>query len=110
VDRARAEGEVLFGMLVEEEVAMDGSITKRCRGGKLVKVSLRTSGGAIEEIRITGDFFTHPEGAIEALEGGLVGLRRPQIGRAVREMLGSVALVIGFNPEELIVMIEECMK
>lgn len=75
-----------------------------------MKVTISTVAGTIEGVQITGDFFTHPEGAIEALERKLVGLRRSQIRKAVSEELGAGALVIGFNPEELIVMIEECMK
>jgi hypothetical protein len=89
---------------------MEESITKRCSGGKLVKVIVMSSGGAIEEIRITGDFFTHPEGVIEALERKLVGMKRGQIGKGVKEGLGESTLVIGFNPEELIIMIEECLR
>jgi hypothetical protein len=89
---------------------MEEAITKRCSGGKLVKVAVKANGGAIEDIRITGDFFTHPEGVIEALERKLVGMKRDQIGRGVKEELGEGTLVIGFNPEELIIMIEKCLR
>jgi len=89
---------------------MEESITKKCSGGKLVKVTVRSSGGVIDDIRITGDFFTHPEGVIEALERKLVGMKRSKIVRVVKEGFGEGTLVIGFNPEELIVMIEECLR
>jgi len=89
---------------------VERSTTRRCGGGKLVKVTVRAQGRTIEDIRITGDFFTHPEGTIEALEGKLVGMGRGQIGGAVRGVLGGGNLVIGFNADELILMIEECLR
>jgi lipoate-protein ligase A len=85
-------------------------MTKKCQGGKLVKVAVGTTNGTIENVRITGDFFTHPEGVIEELERKLVGLKRIEVGDAVMKELGTGTLVIGFNPEELIAMIEECTK
>lgn len=88
---------------------MGRSIARRCSGGKLVKVSIEAEGGIIRAARITGDFFTHPEGTIEALEGRLVGARADQVAGVVREVLGSGQLTIGFNPEELIILLEECL-
>lgn len=89
---------------------MERSITRRCSGGKLVKVTVRAVGGTIEGVRITGDFFTHPEGIIETLEGRLVGSMAGQVAEAVWKGLGEGTLIIGFNPEELILMIEECSR
>lgn len=85
-------------------------MTKRCQGGKMVKVAVRSTNGKIDDVRITGDFFSHPEGVIEELERKLVGLKRIEVGDAVRGGLGTGTLVIGFNPQELISMIEECTK
>lgn len=42
-------------------------------GLKLIRVSLEESGGMIDKIRITGDFFMHPEESIEGLEEMLSG-------------------------------------
>ena len=43
-------------------------------GGKLIKVKLSVSSDVIEQVRILGDFFMHPEESIltveEALQGG----------------------------------------
>jgi hypothetical protein len=33
-----------------------------------------------------------------------------QVAEAVRKGLGEGTLIIGFNPEELILMIEECLR
>ncbi|MEM1753634.1 MAG: lipoate protein ligase C-terminal domain-containing protein, partial [Candidatus Methanomethylicaceae archaeon] len=41
---------------------------KKVEGGKLIKVKLLEEKGIIKDIKITGDFFAHPEEAIEELE------------------------------------------
>ncbi|MHA3963247.1 MAG: lipoate protein ligase C-terminal domain-containing protein [Candidatus Thorarchaeota archaeon SMTZ1-45] len=41
--------------------------------GKLVKVKLQVSVGQIENIKILGDFFLHPEEAIQNIEEALIG-------------------------------------
>lgn len=41
--------------------------------GKLVKIELEEECGRIMKIKITGDFFMHPEEMIEKLEQSLVG-------------------------------------
>ncbi|MEK7633536.1 MAG: lipoate protein ligase C-terminal domain-containing protein [Patescibacteria group bacterium] len=46
--------------------------------GKLVKVELETEKGKIKKIKITGDFFMHPEEMIEKLEENLVGCEMNQ--------------------------------
>ncbi|MEM2994741.1 MAG: lipoate protein ligase C-terminal domain-containing protein [Candidatus Bathyarchaeia archaeon] len=45
----------------------------KVEGGKLIKVQLSIDNGKIKEIKIMGDFFMHPEEAIENLEKSLVG-------------------------------------
>ncbi len=42
-------------------------------GGKLIRVEVFENGGRISRLRITGDFFLHPEEAIDSLEGALAG-------------------------------------
>ena len=42
-------------------------------GGKLVKIKLRVSSEKIEQVRILGDFFLHPEETILAIEESLIG-------------------------------------
>ena len=43
-------------------------------GGKLLRVRVRVAeAGVIDAITIFGDFFMHPEAAIEVLEGALAG-------------------------------------
>ncbi|MEM2454465.1 MAG: lipoate protein ligase C-terminal domain-containing protein [Candidatus Bathyarchaeia archaeon] len=45
----------------------------KAEGGKLIKVQLGRKDDQITFIRITGDFFMHPEELIEELEKSLIG-------------------------------------
>ncbi len=67
-------------------------------GGKLVKVKLSTSSGKIEQVRILGDFFLHPEETIQVIEDSLVGCKEDEnyIARAIEQVLkNSDATLIG---------------
>jgi hypothetical protein len=97
-------------VLALEAVEMNKSITRRCSGGKMVKVAVKVSNGTIEWAQITGDFFIHPEWVIDSLEEKLVGAAASQVADAVHGVLREGIFIIGFNPEELILMIEECSR
>ncbi|MBD3210802.1 biotin--protein ligase [Candidatus Micrarchaeota archaeon] len=47
---------------------------EKVSGGKLVCFSVETAGGAVKKVRITGDFFLHPEDTIVRIEEALAGL------------------------------------
>lgn len=53
----------------------NGSSVYKVDGGKMIKITLAIDDGVIRDIRITGDFFVHPEDAVELLENKLVGTR-----------------------------------
>jgi lipoate-protein ligase A len=46
---------------------------EKVQGGKLVCIEVWTEDGKVGKLRITGDFFLHPEDVIDALERALVG-------------------------------------
>lgn len=48
--------------------------SKKVPGGKLVRIDLEVDGGKIARVKISGDFFLHPEDHIFAIEKGPVGL------------------------------------
>ena len=48
-------------------------------GGKLVKVKLDVSSGKINQVRILGDFFLHPEETILTIEDSLIGCHNDDI-------------------------------
>ena len=52
-----------------------GKAINKVAGGKLIKVSLGVEDGRIVDIKVTGDFFMHPEEKIEELENTLTGVR-----------------------------------
>lgn len=53
---------------------MEGKSITKVPGGKLLKIFLEYN-GKINKIKITGDFFLHPEESLEQLEKELIGLK-----------------------------------
>jgi len=53
------------------------TVTKTAKLGKIVKINLeyKKESQVIHSIKITGDFFLHPEETIEQLEQGLCGVK-----------------------------------
>jgi lipoate-protein ligase A len=73
-------------------------------GGKLVCIEVTASGDKVRKLKITGDFFLHPEDAIEKLEGALSGspLSLGEADAAARfaSALGE-AVLVGVTPRDL---------
>jgi lipoate-protein ligase A len=77
--------------------------TYKVEGGKMIKVQLREREGKIQEIRITGDFFLHPEELIEELEKTLVGkpLKERDLAESIRRLIKERgATLLGAAPED----------
>ncbi len=76
----------------------------KVEGGKLLKILLSTKAGKIEKIKITGDFFMHPETFIEDLENALPGrsLDEEDLSAFIHRLFkkGRVVL-LGASPEDL---------
>jgi hypothetical protein len=53
----------------------NGNSVYKVDGGKMIKISLAVDDAVIRDLRITGDFFVHPEDAVELLENKLAGTR-----------------------------------
>lgn len=66
-----------------------GKAVYKVEGGKMVKVTLTQSDGKIEWLRITGDFFLHPEDLIEEMERVLIGLpiEEGEISNSIEELI-----------------------
>jgi hypothetical protein len=77
-------------------------------GGKLLRVRLSLSEDAepptIKAITITGDFFMHPENAIEELEQTLTGIvfQESAVQNAVQLFFDSGVEVIGAGPADFV--------
>ncbi|MGM5488425.1 MAG: hypothetical protein ACQESG_05740 [Nanobdellota archaeon] len=69
--------------------------------GKLLRIDAEI-GETIQSIRITGDFFIHPESALEDIEGLLAGIRVEDVERVLTDFIQENDVkVIGFGPKDL---------
>lgn len=79
------------------------------KGGKLIRVKAEFQGDTIKKIRITGDFFLHPEDKIDDVENGLKNVCVREVRKKLEEILKDVEY-IGFTPETLAQAVEEAWK
>lgn len=81
-----------------------GKATYKVEGGKMIKVELTPQGGRVKRIKITGDFFLHPEELIEEIENMLVGstLEEETISSTIEEFMEKRgAVLLGATPSDL---------
>ncbi len=76
-------------------------------GGKLLRVRLQVEEDVISSIKITGDFFMHPEAAIETLERMLchIPLRADAVASQVRTFFEADVEVVGAKVEDFVTVI-----
>ena len=80
-----------------------GSSVYKVPGGKLIKVWLEASGNTLVDIRLTGDFFIHPEEWIASLEEAFRGASIDDVPDMVREKAGEENVqLIGIEPDDII--------
>ncbi len=80
-----------------------GKAVYKVAGGKLIKVQLTKSGNRIQKIKITGDFFLHPEELIEEMESALIGrpLDESDMSEHMRALITKrEATFVGASPED----------
>ena len=53
------------------------SASEKVVGGKLVSIEVSAEDNVVSGVKITGDFFLHPEESISDLESSLVGVKIP---------------------------------
>lgn len=73
-------------------------------GGKLVKVELEQQRGQISRVKITGDFFVHPEEALLQIEGSLRGcsLEENEISRKIEMTVSEIGCqLVGFSAQDI---------
>jgi len=86
----------------------------KVREGKLVKVEVEYD-EVIRKIKITGDFFLHPEDILEKIEKGLLGLEKDASMETIASKIQKImeahdAQMIGMSPESLAFVIKESLK
>lgn len=90
-----------------------GSATTKVSGGKLVRVEVSWS-DRLETVKITGDFFLHPEEMIIEIEKQLIGLALPldqeTIVIKINNLLNQFqAQLIGASPTDVVNTLLEAM-
>ena len=93
---------------------MEGRAQRKVLGGKLVKVWVKVQRGRIQDVRITGDFFLHPEEVILDVERGLVGADVDEGLDAVKHRIDRVlkergAEFIGVRAEDIASALREAL-
>ena len=82
--------------------------TCKVPGGKLLTVEYELQEDKIKFIRITGDFFAHPEWCIEELERMLIGKDINSVKDIIEETLKQKGFqIIGFAPADIENMIRK---
>jgi lipoate-protein ligase A len=77
-------------------------IEQKVPGGKMVGIDVEINDGKIEQIKITGDFFLHPEKTIALIEEALLGHSIDEVGELVSRVLSeNEAQLIGVTPQDI---------
>ncbi len=88
--------------------------SQKVREGKLVKVEVEYD-EFVRKIKITGDFFLHPEDVLEKIEKSILGLRKDTGTEEITSKIHEIAKandvqMIGISPESLALVIREALK
>jgi hypothetical protein len=81
----------------------------KARNGKLVRCSIQVSQNMIKWIKFTGDFFIYPEEKIEELERRMIGAKKEEISKRIREFFGGVKAV-GAGADDFIEVIMRAIE
>jgi len=87
---------------------------QKVREGKLVKVEVEYD-KSIKKLRITGDFFLHPEDILEKIENRLLGLGKDASVETITSTILRIVeaedvQMVGISPESLALVIREALK
>jgi lipoate-protein ligase A len=93
---------------------LEGKAVRKVPRGKLVKAQVWVKGGRIEKVKVTGDFFLHPEEAILDIEESLVGAGVEEGANALerrikKALLGREAELIGIEAEDIALVVREAL-
>jgi lipoate-protein ligase A len=94
---------------------VEGTAQRKVPGGKLVRIWLEHDGSVVTAAEISGDFFVHPEVALYALEGALIGLSlntcESELSSMIERLLmGQGITVLGFSPDDLAALVRGAMS
>ncbi|HEY3343557.1 MAG TPA: hypothetical protein VGJ97_01440 [Anaerolineaceae bacterium] len=91
-----------------------GSSTRKIPGGKLIRVDASFL-ERVEGVKITGDFFLHPEETLERIEACLVGAALPLdraglVGCIEACLRDDQAELIGVDPTDIVDTLAEAVR
>ncbi len=87
--------------------------SQKVKEGKIIKVEVEFD-GTIRRIKITGDFFLHPEDIMEQIENSLLGIDKEVSEEAIASKIRDIteahqAQMIGFSEGSLAQVIKEAL-
>jgi lipoate-protein ligase A len=93
---------------------MISNASQKVKEGKVVKVEVEYD-EVIRKIKITGDFFLHPEEILEKIEKSTLGLNKDTSMEAIASKIQRIvkahdAQMIGISPESMAAVIKEALK
>ncbi|MAT42258.1 MAG: biotin--protein ligase [Anaerolineaceae bacterium] len=91
-----------------------GSAARKVPGGKLLRIDV-TYTDKIQTVKLTGDFFLHPEETLEEITFALTGLTLPLDEAAALQKVKTVlinqeAQLIGATAEDIILTLQEALS
>lgn len=74
----------------------------KCPNGKLLRLKYNLDDDVIISIKISGDFFLHPEEKIELIENSIIGIKTSEIKSVLEKIIKENNIqIIGFTPEDV---------
>ena len=81
---------------------MKKNITYKAPQGKLLRIEAEIENSVIQNIKITGDFFVHPEDDLLKLEQALQGAEIDRVKEIIEDLVAeNQTEIVGFTPEDL---------
>jgi lipoate---protein ligase len=90
--------------------------SRKVKEGKIVKVEVEVeSDNVIKKLRITGDFFLHPEEVLDDIEKSMAGVKKDAgfdtIVLKIRDIVRDCnTQMIGISPESIAEVLTEALK
>ena len=93
---------------------MKGSATRKVPGGKLVKAQVEY-GYILEHVKITGDFFLHPEEAINDIENAILSCHHSDSEKIFKNKILEVVekkkiQMVGVTADDFAKVIKEAIR
>lgn len=82
-------------------------------GGKLVVIDLDVRDGRLADVRLSGDFFLEPDGALHAINAALEGQPKQasetELAEAVHDALPTDVMMYGLSPQAIAVAVSRAL-